>query len=131
MGTLNRSNLKIKLKDFARLQMPVPNKPKQRYTSFYTREIASKLYVSANNKPKASNTRQVYYNRGNYNVVKLNGSDIWLIKEPDNWRTIEEPKLPKPKETNVFEPITRQKKTFSEAFKYHLTADTITKALKY
>lgn len=131
MGTLNRSNLKIKLKDFARLQAPAPNKPKRLYNSLFTREIASKLYITANNKPKASNTKQMYYNKGDYNVVKLNGSDIWLIKESNKWRTIEEPKPPKPKEVNAFEPITRHKKTFSEAFKYHLTADTITKALKF
>lgn len=131
MGTLNRSNLKIKLKDYARLQAPAPKKPVRFYNSFFTREIASRLYVSANNKPKASNTKQVYYNRGNYNVVKLSGSDIWLIREPNNWRTIEEPKLPEPKEANVFEPITRQEKTFSEAFKYHSIANTISKALKF
>ena len=131
MGTLNRSNLKIKLKDFTRLQAPASNKPKRFYNSFFAREIASRLYVSANNKPKASNTKRVYYNRGDYNVVKLNGSDIWLIREPNNWRTIEEPKLPKPKEVEAFKPITRQEKTFSEAFKYHSIANTISKALKF
>lgn len=131
MGTLNRSNLRIKLKNYARIEAPkTVVKPYKKPLNVITHQLISRMYVNANNKPKASNCKQLTYNKGDYNVVKLNGSNIWLVREPNNWRTIEELKPPKPKEVEVFKPITRQEKTFSEAFKYHSIANTISKALK-